>query len=255
MARFEDDQLAALGILDAAFGEPLVGVVVPLQLLEREHGEVLGGGAGLPLGDEPVDPLEGVGGAAEHDLDLGQPEFDRRGRVLAVGEGLSVLLDRLAEVGRRPAGLVDLSAEQVERPFERPGKAALLDLLDHPGHDRLGVLGIARLDDRPRGPDQILRLQVPEPLGELEVLPSHRRLGVEDQGHAVARLGLGQVRKLVGGGLEMAQGGGAELGLLGPRQVARLGVGNQSRPFPGRSPPETGGRGPGTGCACTPGAP
>ena len=209
-------------------------------------------GPPLPLRPQLLDPLQGLrragragrrsgpGGAAT----AGVGGLARRRRPCSNYSAAPL------EVVRGRAGLVDLAAEQVEGPSSSRGCRPLGDLVEQAVDDRLGLLGIARLDDRPGRPDLVLGVEVALPHRVLEVLPAQGLLLREDQGDAVAGLGLGDVGELGRGDLEVAQGAGAELGLLGRRAGSAFSpaCGRRGRrpTAPGRSPPGTGAPAPGT---------
>ena len=114
----ERDQLLAPGKPLPRLVEGGAGLVGLAHLPEGQDGEVLGGRSPLALGAQGLDPLQGLVGMAELDVDLRQAELHGRIDGLAGGDRPLVLGHRLLELLRRAAGLVDLAAEQVERPLQ-----------------------------------------------------------------------------------------------------------------------------------------
>ncbi len=124
----------------------------------------------LALRPHRVQARQGAVILAELDVDLRQPHDGGRRHGLPGRQGLVELLDRLLQVVGAAAGLVELPLEQVESALHLARQAPLLDLAEHRLHDRLGLLGITGLEDRPGGPELVLRLQAAEPQRVLEIL-------------------------------------------------------------------------------------
>ncbi len=217
--RLEPGELDAARVGGARLLQQSAGLGPAPHLLEREHGEVLGRRAPLALRPQLREPGEGAVILVELDVDLRQADRDGRRHGLAGGTRLVELDDRPLQVLGASAGLVELALEQVQRGLHVAGKRALLDLAEHRLDDRLGLFGIAGLEDRPGGPELVLRvehalrLRALEPQGVLEVLAAEVLLLRQHQRDAVLRLGLGDVGQAGGGQLEVIERAVAQLGL------------------------------------------
>ena len=88
------------------------------------------------------------------------------------------------------------------------------DLLHERTDDRLGLFGIAGLEDGPRRPELVLSIKTAEPQRGLQELASQVLLAGKDQGDAISRLRLGDLGQLRGGDLQMMKRARPQLGQL-----------------------------------------
>lgn len=93
-------------------------------------------------------------------------------------------------------GLVELAADLVECSLQLRGNRPLGKLAESRFEDRFGLLGIARLENRPGRPELILGLEVAHPKSVLEILPAQALFLVENQRHPITSLRLGKRGKM-----------------------------------------------------------
>ena len=179
-------------------------------LLQREHADPRGRRTGLGVILQRLQPVEARLALADAEVDLGDPKLERGGHRATAGHGLEELG---AGEPQRVIGaprLERLAPEQVERAAELGRQVSLVDGGLELRQDRLGLLGVAGLEDRPRGPDLVawLKLAVAglaQAVGGLQVLAAEPLLAGEDQRHAVEGLRRRRVGKRGGGELQLVQ--------------------------------------------------
>ena len=111
----------------------------------------------------------------------------------------------------RPPRLVDLAAQEMERRGQLARGGSRGDLLEQRADDRLGLFGIAGLENGPRRPELVLRSRLPSRRAFCRNWRPEVLLAREHQGDSVPRLGLGDIGQLGGGELQMIERARAQL--------------------------------------------